>query len=117
MVVNLLNNALPATTSAPAVDAKSSIHAGGNLSPPSGNEPPPPPPIDTAGSIEHLHQFISDSARGLRFSVDPGSGDMVVTVVNPNSGKVIRQIPSEEMLRMANALRRYVNLHLVDDEA
>jgi flagellar protein FlaG len=117
MVINLINNVAPASIPSTAVEAKPPSSGAGNVSPHGGNEPPQPPAIGAAGAIDHLLEFISNSARGLRFSVDPGSGDLVVTVVNPNSGQVIRQIPSEEMLQVANALRRYVDLHLVDEEA
>ena len=89
----------------------------GNQAPPRGNELPAPPPIDTAHSIERLTEYLSNSARGLRFHLDDASGEMVVVVVNPNSGEVIRQIPSEEMLQIANALRRHGALHLVDEQA
>lgn len=117
MVVNL-NNVVSTITKAqlgePVVRASA---PSGKSSPRSGSESPQPPPIDTVQSIERLTEFLSNNARGLRFSVDDTSGRMIVTVVNPNSGEVIRQIPSEELLQVANALRRYGELHLVDDEA
>ena len=118
MVVNL-NNVVPVLTRAQASEsgARPSALASGNPSPPSGNEPPQSSPIDTVKSIEHLTEFLSNNARGLRFSVDDTSGRTVVTVVNPNNGEVIRQIPTEEILQVANALRRYGEFHLVDDEA
>ena len=119
MVVNL-NNVVSTLTKAPASEASVKPRAqvaSGNTTPPSGNESPQTQPIDTAKSIERLTEFLSNNARGLRFSVDDTSGRTIVTVVNPNSGEVIRQIPTEEMVQVANALRRYGDIRLVDDEA
>ena len=116
MVVNLSGITI---AQAPAAEAgpRPSLSATGHTSPPSGNAPPQTVPIDTAKSIQNLTEFLSDNARGLRFSVDNASGQTIVTVVNPSNGEVIRQIPSEAMLHITNMLRRYGNLHLVDDEA
>ena len=48
--------------------------------------------------IEH---FISSQARSVRISKDSSSGHMVVQLVDPSSGEVIRTLPSEELLRLA----------------
>ena len=48
--------------------------------------------------IEH---FISSQARSVRISKDSSSGHMVVQLVDPASGEVIRTLPSDELLRIA----------------
>ena len=68
-------------------------------------------------TVENISEFVNASARGLRFRVDDASGRTVVTVVNPNSGEIIRQIPTEEFLQIASELRRYGEAHLLDKEA
>lgn len=40
----------------------------------------------------------------LRFRVDPDLHEIVVTMVNPDTGDVLRQIPSEDALKLAKAL-------------
>ncbi|WP_445397066.1 flagellar protein FlaG [Zobellella sp. An-6] len=54
-----------------------------------------------AGQME---SFIGSFNRGLKFRVDEDSGRQVVTVVDNNSGDVIRQIPSEELLEVVTRL-------------
>ena len=49
----------------------------------------------------------------LKFSTDENTGKLVVSVVDPNSGQVLRQMPSEEALKVAEAIGRYQGV-LVD---
>lgn len=51
-----------------------------------------------------LQEFVNLIDKKLQFSVDEDSGRHVVTVSDKLSGDVIRQIPSEEVLRLARNL-------------
>ena len=51
-----------------------------------------------------MEEYLADSGRTLRFSVDDASGDVVLTV-RDESGATIRQIPSEEALRLRQRLQ------------
>lgn len=51
-----------------------------------------------------LQDFVNLIDKKLQFSVDEDSGRQVVTVTDKLSGDVIRQIPSEEVLRLARNL-------------
>jgi uncharacterized FlaG/YvyC family protein len=44
------------------------------------------------------------SPAGLSFQIDPTSGDSVVTVIDSSNNTVIRQIPSELSLRIAQSI-------------
>jgi flagellar protein FlaG len=57
--------------------------------------------------IEH---FISSQARSVRISKDVSSGHMVVQLVDPSSGEVIRTLPSEELLRLARTFETLGNV-------
>jgi flagellar protein FlaG len=57
--------------------------------------------------IEH---FISSQQRSLRVSKDNASGHMVVQIVDPSSGEVIRTLPSEELLRLARTFEMLGNV-------
>ena len=48
--------------------------------------------------------------RGLEFELDPESGKLVTRLVDTSDNEVLRQIPSEEMLRIAEALDRVQGL-------
>jgi flagellar protein FlaG len=51
-----------------------------------------------------LQEFVNLIDKKLQFSVDEDSGRQVVRVTDKLSGDVIRQIPSEEVLRLARNL-------------
>jgi flagellar protein FlaG len=51
--------------------------------------------------MEDIQHFISSQQRSVRISKDESSGHMVVQLVDPASGEVIRTLPSEELLRIA----------------
>jgi len=44
------------------------------------------------------------------FSIDKDTHGTVVKIVDTDTNKVIRQIPSEEMLQMAKALDKFTGL-------
>ena len=55
-------------------------------------------------AVSQLNDFVQTMQRDLQFSIDKDSGTMVVKVIDAKSEKVIRQIPSEETLRLARSL-------------
>lgn len=86
--------------------------SGGNSVPHGGQTPPPAPTpvVDLSRAIATLNQFLADSQRSFRFQVDDATGDTIVRIVNPDTGEVVRQIPSEDVLAAAHALRTSGNL-------
>lgn len=59
--------------------------------------------IETA--VSQLSDFVQTNSRQLNFSVDEGSNKQVVKVTDAESGKIIRQIPSEEVLELSERLQ------------
>lgn len=55
-------------------------------------------------AVATLQEFVQSVRRNLNFSVDDGTGQVVVRVTDTTSGDVIRQIPSEEALQLAENL-------------
>lgn len=55
-------------------------------------------------SVKQLNNTASLYNSSLLFSVDKDTGATVVKVVDKENNKVIRQIPSEEALRIAKAI-------------
>ncbi len=77
--------------------------------------------IDLANFHEELEAVVSDvnttlkqRTRDLEFSIDEKSGERVVLVKDGSSGKTIRSIPSETMLRIAHTIQDLRGL-LYDD--
>jgi flagellar protein FlaG len=56
-------------------------------------------------AVSKLNEFAKNNSRDLNFSVDEGSNKQVVKVTDSESGKIIRQIPSEEALRTSERLQ------------
>lgn len=55
-------------------------------------------------ATELLNAFMERSSIAVHFSIDPDSDKLVVKVVRAQSGELIRQIPSEVVLKLSNAL-------------
>jgi flagellar protein FlaG len=80
--------------------------AGGQDLPPeqtqAGNERVPVDQVESA--VSQISDFVQNFQRDLVFSVDEDSERLVVKVIDSETQEVIRQIPSEEMLRIAKNL-------------
>jgi len=50
-----------------------------------------------------IQKFIQANARQMRVSKDEATGIMVVQLIDPSTGAVIRTLPSEELLRLARS--------------
>ena len=59
-----------------------------------------------AEAAELINRALAASKRELRFSVDEASGRTLVYVMHPDTGEIVRQIPSEVVLAMAEMLDR-----------
>jgi flagellar protein FlaG len=66
-------------------------------------------PAETEQAISEVGDFLQSLNRQLSFSVDDTSNRTVVSVVDQSSGDVIRQIPSEEILRIAEKIKDLQN--------
>nr|WP_244505980.1 flagellar protein FlaG [Pseudomonas indica] len=55
-------------------------------------------------AVSSIQEFVQSVRRDINFSLDDGSGRIVVKVTDAASGDVIRQIPSEEALKLAESL-------------
>lgn len=55
-------------------------------------------------AVAQMNEYIQSTQRDLHFSYDPGSGETVVKVLDRETQEVIRQIPDEIFLRLAQRL-------------
>lgn len=62
-------------------------------------------PEQIESAVSQISEFVQASNRQLNFSVDEGSNKQVVKVTDAESGKVIRQIPTEEVLKLSERLQ------------
>lgn len=64
-------------------------------------------PVDATAldaAVQALNDRYAQLRTDLRFSVDSSTGRTVVAVVDSEDGTVLRQIPSEEVMRIAHVL-------------
>ena len=67
-------------------------------------EQPPASRAELETAMSNIQEFVQSVRRDLNFSLDDGNGRVVVKVTDATSGDVIRQIPSEEALKLAENL-------------
>jgi flagellar protein FlaG len=70
-----------------------------------GTPAPEATPERVAEALSRIQSYVRASQRELQISIDQGSGRTVVRVVNPETQELIRQIPTEEVLKLASLLR------------
>jgi flagellar protein FlaG len=104
-VGNVVRPALP-------VAAALSTATGGKRLPADGNQPPPEVAArvaeqavaDLQATVQRMNALMTEGRRALRFQVDEASGRTIITVLNPETGEIVRQIPSPEMMALARSL-------------
>ena len=57
-----------------------------------------------AGVVQSMNDYMQSVQRELRFTVDEGTGRTIIKVLDRENDQVIRQIPPEDVLKMAGQL-------------
>ncbi len=80
---------------------------GGESLPQEGKVPPEKVanPAGLGQAVDRINSVIQNVQRDLSFNLDEDSGRTVIRVVDSKSGKLIRQIPSEEVLALVRHLQ------------
>jgi len=105
----IARTALPVISTAPGSDLRSGAPTG-NVASSGGEALPSPsvgrsvPQIDFSRIVRQLDAFVENGQRSLHFREDAATGRTVMTVVNPKTKEVIRQVPAEELLVLAQKL-------------
>ena len=69
-----------------------------------------------AKAAAQIQNFVQEMGRNLSFTIDETTGYNVVRVMNPETNEVIRQLPSEELLKIARSMEQ-LNSVLVNQKA
>lgn len=96
----------PALPVPPAV-APSPVSDGGTGQslPASGQSVPPAATTAQLGAaVDEINVFLRANARQFVFQLDSSTGKSQVTVVNPQTGEIIRQIPDLHALQLAQTI-------------
>lgn len=83
------------------------------------NEAKPAPPIEVPkieSVTKQIDSFLRSNGRTLNFRVDTASGRMVVSVLDASTGELIRQVPGEDAIRLAESIEASMSM-MVDERA
>ena len=59
---------------------------------------------DVRQAVDSVNNFVQQTNRNLEFAVEESSGRVVITVREAETGNIIRQIPPEEVLAIAELI-------------
>ncbi|NBA95758.1 flagellar protein FlaG [Pseudomonas sp. R5(2019)] len=75
-----------------------------------------PERLELEKAVKDIQDYAQATRRQLDFSIDDSTGQVVVKVIATQSGEVVRQIPSETALKLAQSLNNGGSL-LFDEQA
>jgi flagellar protein FlaG len=61
---------------------------------------------------QQIDSYLRSMNRSLQFQLDEGTGQMVVTLRDAETGEVIRQVPGEDALRIAQRIEQGLSMML-----
>lgn len=96
------SSASGATTATTAATSAATATSAAAQADPSAKAAPSRKDVDAA--VKKLNDSMSSSSQSLQFSVDHDSKEIVVKLIDQNTGDVLRQIPTPEALQMAKAI-------------
>jgi flagellar protein FlaG len=80
-------------------------------------KPAPPVEVPKIESVtKQIDSYLRSIGRTINFRVDPTSGRMVVSVLDANTGELIRQVPGEDAIRLAANIEASMSV-MVDERA
>lgn len=70
-----------------------------------------PTPAQLQHVLDSLNKSMQQSNRSMEFSVDANTKRLVVKLTDTETGQLIRQFPSEEVLAIAQSIDQYLSQH------
>ncbi|WP_066454225.1 flagellar protein FlaG [Castellaniella caeni] len=68
---------------------------------------PEPPKSSLEKALDAVNDSLKAWSTGMRFDMDEDAHQLVVSIVDSETGKVLRKIPSEAMLRIARMIAQF----------
>jgi flagellar protein FlaG len=102
--------------SSQGVDGASTLPQGGKVLPAMEAKPDVNESVSTQieKAVSEINEYIQSVQRDIHFSVDDESGLTIIRVHDKTSGDLIRQIPEDVFLNLAQNLKDNQTLHLFD---
>ena len=60
--------------------------------------------VQTEQSLQEINKVMDALSISVQFQIEPGMAEPIIKVVDQQTGKVIRQFPSEDVVRISKAL-------------
>ncbi len=70
-------------------------------------KPVAPSAPELAAAVDSINRSLEPESRNLKFSIDDHTDRVIVKVVDKETGETLRQIPPEEVLAIAEAIKDY----------
>ena len=107
--IRALSSAAENSRQVAKIDLATVPASSGEALPPKGKELPVQVAVsaEISKAVNEINEIVQSIQRDLSFNLDEDSGKTVIRVVNSESGELIRQIPSEEVLAIASHLREF----------
>jgi flagellar protein FlaG len=71
----------------------------------------PPTAAQLKSAVDSINRALQQSNQSLEFSVDPTTKTSIVKMMDKETGKVISQYPSEQVLAIAQSIDDFLNVH------
>ncbi|MDO8892017.1 MAG: flagellar protein FlaG [Sulfurimicrobium sp.] len=75
-------------------------------------KPPAPQQLSSQnlkGAVDTVNQALRQSSHNLQISMDSETRQQIIKLVDTQTGELIRQIPSKEMLAIAHSIDQFLN--------
>lgn len=82
------------------------LEPAGNSLPPQGHKAAKVRQAAMDQAVLQVNSFLQSQQRTLEFSVDKSTGRPIIKVIDQSTGKVLRQIPPEYIIRLAQTLQQ-----------
>ena len=66
--------------------------------------------VDLQKAVQEVKEFARTFTTKLSFAVDPNSNEALIFVTEKETGKIIRQIPPEDILKMQDRMNEIVGI-------
>ncbi len=103
-VIPLMRTAVPVSIGVSPVEDGQKLPQDGNSLPSEKRATPSSEVLSSA--VDKMNQYVQAIRRELEFSIDENSGRTVIKVLDAETKEVIRQIPAEEVVSLAQNLAR-----------
>ncbi len=65
-----------------------------------------------SGSLDEINDGLQAWATGMRFDIDPEAQRLVVSIIDSQSGEVLRTVPSDAVIRIAKMIVQLQGQHV-----